>query len=147
MEIAQLYKTKALHINELQQSNGFYDMPKKRFKRSRSLGQGQGLFQGHSYFPQTKIPTKYQLPIPCGIQDIAWARFQSSGSLQQRQRSKSRSYHDIVYLKQCINFLQVKILKVRNTIARSNQGHTMRLHIYTLANVHSNYHFPSPYSL
>ena len=46
----------------------------ERFKRSRSLQQGQRSNQGHTMMlttPPTNVPTKYQLPTPYGFCDIA----------------------------------------------------------------------------
>ena len=37
--------------------------------------------------PLTNVPTKYQLPTPCGFRDIARTRFSNSRSLRQGQRS------------------------------------------------------------
>ena len=37
--------------------------------------------------PPTNVPTKYQLPTPYGLRDIARTRFYKSRSLQQGQRS------------------------------------------------------------
>ena len=41
----------------------------------------------HTYNPLTNVPTKYQLSIPYGFQDIAPTGFLRSRSLQQGQRS------------------------------------------------------------
>ena len=37
--------------------------------------------------PLTNVPTKYQLPTPCGFRDIARTRFSNSRSIRQGQRS------------------------------------------------------------
>ena len=37
--------------------------------------------------PLTNVPTKYQLPTPCGFRDIARTRFSNSRSLRQGQRT------------------------------------------------------------
>ena len=45
--------------------------------------------------PLTNVPTKYQLPTPYGLRDIAWTRFSNSRSLRQGQ---IKSHHDIAHL-------------------------------------------------
>ena len=35
--------------------------------------------------PLTNVPTKYQLPTPIGLRDIAWTRFSNSRSQRQGQ--------------------------------------------------------------
>ena len=46
----------------------------------------------------TNVPTKYQLPIPYGFQDIARTRFSNSRSLRQGQRSNQGQTMGVAHL-------------------------------------------------
>ena len=52
----------------------------------------------HTYTPLTNVPSKYQLPTPHSIRDIAWTRFYRSRSLQQGQRSNQGQSNDVAHL-------------------------------------------------
>ena len=93
--------------------------------------------------PLTNIPTKYQLPTPYSFRDIALTRFYRSRSLQEDQ-IKVRPWRctptppnqypyqvSTSYTLQFPRYSPDKILEVKVTTARSNQGQTMTLHTYT----------------
>ena len=84
---------------QLRTPYGFWDIPRTRYYRSRSLRQGHRSNQGHYdiahlYSPTNVAPNKYQLPTPYSFRDTGQTRFYRSRSLGQGQRVKSRSHYN-----------------------------------------------------
>ena len=108
----------------------------------------------------TNVPTKDQLPIPYGFQDIAWTRFYRSRSLQQGQRSNqghTMTLHTYTpqkcpyqvstsYTLRFPRYSLDKILKVTTARSKvkSRSDHDIA-HLHPLTNVPSKYQLPTPY--
>ena len=96
----------------------------------------------------TNVPIMYKLPTTYGFQDIAHTRFQRSRSLWQGLKTKSRSHYYVVHLypltSVCIKYQLATAYglcdiswtrfwrsRSQRQGQRSNQGHTMTIHIYS----------------
>ena len=80
--------------------------------------------------PQTNVPTKYQLPTPCGFRDKSWsdhdvAHLHSLTNVPTKyQLPTPYGFRDIARTR----FYRSRLLWQGQ---RSNQGQTMTLHTYT----------------
>ena len=112
--------------------------------------------------PQTNVPTKYQLPIPYGFQDIAGSRYCRLRSLPLGQRinqGHTMAWHPSnpqpVSLPS-INFLHLTVSKILpgqnykgQGTARSkvkSRSHHDVAHLHPLTSVPQKYQLPKPYS-
>ena len=68
--------------------------------------------------PLTNVPTKFQLHIPYGFPDIAWARFYTSRSLRQGQKLNQghimtlHTYAPLPMSLPSINFLHLTVSEI-----------------------------------
>ena len=74
-------------VSEFPKPDGFQDIARTQFNRSRSLRQGEMSNQGLTTTFHTNDPTKCRLPTPYGFRDIAQTEFNRSRSLRQGQMS------------------------------------------------------------
>ena len=70
---------------------------------TRSKVKSRSHYDGAHLQPPNNVPTKYQLPTPYDFQDIAHARFYSSRSLWQGQRSNQGHIMKVPHLQPLTN--------------------------------------------
>ena len=74
-----------------------------KFTTARSKVKSRSHHDVAHLLPPTNVLTKYQLPTPYGVRNIAQTRFYRSRSLRQGSKVKSRSHYDVAHIQLLTN--------------------------------------------
>ena len=104
---------------------------------ARSKGNSRSYHDVAHLRPLPDVPTNYQIPT---LQNYKFLRIPTPPKQCSHQVSTP-------YTLQILRFGTDKIFKFKVSLTRSKECHTIKLHNYTLPDVHTKYQLPTPYKL